>query len=79
LKNIARHAKATEVSVSVVCDDSTICLKVEDNGIGFITELKGKGGLGLVSMKERVRLIQGNLSIQSKPGKGTVIKVKAKI
>ena len=80
LKNIAKHAKATEVSVSVTCDDITLCLKVEDNGIGFIpNQINGKGGLGLVSMKERARLIQGNLSIQSKPGIGTVIKVKASL
>jgi PAS domain S-box-containing protein len=80
LKNIVKHAKATEVSMSVVCDDSTICLKVEDNGIGFIPkQVKNKGGLGLVSMKERMRLIQGNLSIQSKPGKGTVIKIMASL
>jgi PAS domain S-box-containing protein len=80
LKNIVKHAKATEVSVSVTCDDNTICLKVVDNGVGFIPkQVKGKGGLGLVSMKERVRLIQGNLSIQSKPGKGTVIKVTASL
>ena len=53
-----------------------IALRVEDTGDGFdLIEVKGKGGLGLISMEERVRLIDGKFTIQSQPGKGTTVEV----
>jgi signal transduction histidine kinase len=53
-----------------------VTLRVEDTGDGFdLNEVKGKGGLGLISMEERVRLIDGRFSIQSQPGKGTTVEV----
>jgi signal transduction histidine kinase len=52
-------------------------LSIEDVGKGFQPEeVRGKGGLGLVSMEERVRLVDGKLTIRSKPGDGTTIQVR---
>ena len=53
-------------------------MDIEDNGPGFETKtVRGSGGLGLRSMKERARLIGGTLAITSRPGSGTRIQVRA--
>jgi len=75
LGNIARHARATEVDISLVGKDDAIHLSLKDNGIGFNPLKVKKGGLGLAIMKERVYLVNGDFSIQSRPGQGTVIEV----
>lgn len=77
LSNVARHAQASQVEVEVMCDDETIDLSIRDNGVGFDLEQSGKPGghLGLLSMKERVRLAQGRLVVKSTPGHGTHIQV----
>lgn len=76
LRNIAKHACATHVSVSLKGGHEGLVLTIQDNGIGFDPdEPKGKAGLGLGSMTERARLIQGELSITSEPGHGTRIEV----
>lgn len=76
LSNIAKHAKAKDVRMILARHDSELVLLVEDAGRGFnIDEVRGKGGLGLVSMEERVRLVHGDFSISSHPGKGTEIEV----
>ena len=51
-------------------------LLIKDDGIGFDPASDGVNvGLGIASMTERARLLQGNLTIESRPGKGTVIKL----
>ena len=53
-----------------------LCLTVSDNGVGFDpAEVRNKAGLGLSSMRERAQLIQGDFSIKSRPGQGTVIRI----
>jgi two-component system sensor histidine kinase DegS len=55
-----------------------IHLLIKDNGSGFNPiQLPEEPGLGLISMRERVRLIQGEIIIRSQPGQGTVIEIKA--
>lgn len=77
LRNVAKHARATAVRVVLRSDEGAIHMVLEDNGIGFHLEEANKNpGLGLVSMKERIHLVQGDLSIESTPRKGTVIKAK---
>jgi PAS domain S-box-containing protein len=76
LRNISRHARATAVDISLTAKDGAVHLVIEDNGIGFDpNQGKKKSGLGLASMKERTYLIHGSFSINSQPGKGTVIEV----
>ena len=78
LRNISKHACANHVNVSLKGFDQGILLSIQDDGIGFdLAEARVTPGLGLSSLHERVRLINGELSIQSQPGKGTVITVKA--
>jgi PAS domain S-box-containing protein len=76
LRNIAKHADAAKVRVVLSGSKDGITLCVEDTGDGFeLNEVKGKGGLGLISMEERVRLINGKFTIQSQPGRGTTVEV----
>ena len=68
-----KHARATRVVVSLSSTAETVTLQVEDDGIGFDTQsvIEGRRGLGLVSMTERVRLVQGTFTIDSTPLQGT--------
>jgi PAS domain S-box-containing protein len=76
LRNIVRHAKATEVHVTLSKKNDILHLSIKDNGIGFDPASDGvKAGLGIASMTERARLLQGSLSIESRPGKGTAVKL----
>jgi PAS domain S-box-containing protein len=76
LRNIAKHAKATNVRVLLSGRPDGIALHIKDTGGGFdLNEVKEKGGLGLISMEERVRLVNGSLKIQSQAGQGTTVEV----
>ena len=78
LRNIGKHAQAEEVRVDLSARDREIILVIEDIGDGFdLQEGRGKGGLGLISMEERIRLVNGTLSIRSQPGEGTRVEVRA--
>ena len=78
LRNISKHACANHISVSLKGLEQGVLLSIQDDGIGFdLAEAKVSPGLGLSSLAERVRLVGGELSIQSQPGGGTVITVKA--
>jgi PAS domain S-box-containing protein len=76
LHNILKHARASEVRLKVIGSPEGIHLCIHDNGVGFDSEAAlSQPGLGIVSMKERVRLVQGELSIHSQPGRGTQVRV----
>jgi signal transduction histidine kinase len=80
LQNVAKHAKAKHLFVAVVMRDHSLELSLEDDGIGFAPQaVKGKGGLGLVSMRERARILGASLSIDSKPGDGARISIKVPV
>lgn len=76
LTNVAKHAVATEVFVTLIRKNSSFQLSVEDNGNGFnCDELEkdtsDKGPLGIRIMRERAVLVGGDLTVESKIGKGT--------
>jgi signal transduction histidine kinase len=75
-RNIAKHAKAGPVRVRLTGVPAGVRLRIEDSGNGFdLEDARRKGGLGLISMEERVRLVHGKLTIHSEPGKGTTVEV----
>jgi PAS domain S-box-containing protein len=77
LTNIARHAEATEVEISLQKKDGQIELKVQDNGRGITEEeLTSPQSFGLMGLRERAILFGGNTVIQGLPGKGTTVTVK---
>lgn len=74
LRNAALHGRATSIRVTLALADEMMQLKVEDNGVGFAADPReSKTGLGVISMMERVRLVDGTLEFTSLPGKGTAI------
>ena len=80
LNNIAKHACARCVSVSLSISENELHLTVKDDGIGFDgTEVREKAGLGLSSIRERVRLVHGTYRIRSEPEKGTTIEVTVRL
>jgi len=76
LTNVMRHAAASRVNVSFKKEDHTLILEVRDNGIGITEErIIGSKSLGLIGIRERVRLLGGEAVISGKPGEGTSVKV----
>jgi two-component system CheB/CheR fusion protein len=76
LLNIRKHAKASEALITVRGVEGGVSLRIEDSGDGFdAAEARKKGGLGLTSMEERVRLVNGKFDIRSQPGQGTTVEV----
>lgn len=74
LRNGIKHSGATHFNVSLKGERDGIRLKVSDHGVGFDPkEIQTKGGLGLVSIQERVNLVDGTASIESKRNQGTTI------
>jgi PAS domain S-box-containing protein len=74
LHNAAKHSGGSRFAVRLWGTPGEIHLMVNDAGAGFDVEGAMKGrGLGLVSMRERLRLVNGKLSIQSEPGRGTTV------
>jgi PAS domain S-box-containing protein len=74
LQNAIKHSGAQDFSVEVHGTQDGIRLIVRDSGIGFDWRDAVNGrGLGLISMRERLRLVNGELSIQSEPGRGTTV------
>ncbi len=72
LNNIARHARASSVTVFLGREKNAVCLCVKDNGVGF-SEKSIKPGNGLRNIRNRARQMGARLEIKSEPGMGTEI------
>src|SRR5262245_42781387 len=79
LQNALRHAAARRVDLRLVCEHGGLVLEVRDDGIGLDPRAPGvrSSRLGLGSMEERARRIGGRLEIESEPGAGTTVRLKA--
>ncbi len=76
LHNIRKHSGATAVEVRLTSDAKGLILNVDDTGDGFdVNEARKGGGLGLVTMEERVRAVNGDFTIASQPTRGTQVRV----
>jgi signal transduction histidine kinase len=74
LNNVARHSRAAAASIAVRRMDGGVLLAVRDDGAGFDTTApRPPRSLGLASMRERLRLVNGTLDIESAPGHGTAV------
>lgn len=77
LNNIAKHSKATLVTIQLIKVDNTLKFEIIDNGIGFDINNSGRpDSYGMIGMKERVVLLEGNLNITSEKGKGTTVSIE---
>lgn len=75
LTNIARHAQAQQISVSLTYDQHYISLEIQDDGCGF-NPLQYQTGSGMIGMRERATLLKGTLTIHSQPNQGTRVQVQ---
>ncbi|GAA4424899.1 hypothetical protein GCM10023188_05250 [Pontibacter saemangeumensis] len=76
LNNILKHSQATEASIELTCDQSSVMLCVKDNGIGIDREeLKKPKGIGLHSIQNRVDLLEGKLEVATSKNNGTRFKI----
>ncbi|MBC7948020.1 MAG: hypothetical protein H7Y42_09095 [Chitinophagaceae bacterium] len=78
VNNITRHAFATLINVSARKQGEVLLITIQDNGKGFDTKLSSAGA-GLRNLEKRVKMINGDLDINSEPGKGTLITISIKI
>jgi signal transduction histidine kinase len=80
LTNVFKHAQATLVQIRFRRIPRGICMEIKDNGRAFRMQVQPNGHvpqrLGLLGMQERVRLINGEFAIESRPGQGTTVRVQ---
>ncbi len=78
LSNVAKHAGTLQATIRLNLFERGSCLEIEDHGCGFDPQaaFSQRGHLGLTGMAERARELDWNLSIESRPGKGTRIRVE---
>jgi two-component system, NarL family, sensor histidine kinase DegS len=76
VQNALKHAESTHIQVKVEVKKDKITVVVKDNGKGFDKELQKTGSFGIMGMKERVDLLEGDITIDSKIGTGTVVIVQ---
>jgi signal transduction histidine kinase len=78
LTNIAKHAHASRADLLIESRDQSVCLVIEDNGVGFDPRdaETSQRGVGLLGIRERAGLIGAEFQIESRPGDGTSIFVR---
>lgn len=80
LTNVARHAQASRVDVSILKHAKAVCMRINDDGIAFDVERmwqdRKSQHLGLLGMRERVEMVGGTFTIESEPDRGTRIQVQ---
>jgi signal transduction histidine kinase len=78
LTNVAKHAKATHLWVSLLAENGATELDIRDNGVGFPTNdtaaLTRNGHFGLVGMRQRVEMAGGRFDIDSRPNEGVSVR-----
>ena len=77
LTNILRHAQAEQIFIRLSQRSDSVILTIRDNGRGITKkELKGTSSLGLVGIRERIRMVGGTLTIEGKTGSGTLLSIE---
>jgi len=75
LTNCAKHAFASRADVHIVRNNGSLTVTIQDDGRGFVDN-HASPGLGLIGMEERARELGGNVTVSSKPGHGTTVRVE---
>jgi two-component system, NarL family, sensor histidine kinase DevS len=71
LTNVVKHARAGHVSIVLTSKAGSVSILVEDDGVGFEPSRARGDGLGLIGMRERIGLLGGRVTVESRPGAGT--------
>lgn len=78
LQNVNKYSQAKHAHVTVKKEGERVLVKVNDDGVGFNPD-KAKGGIGIKNLKKRASMLNGELSIESAPGRGSTIEVVFKL
>jgi signal transduction histidine kinase len=74
VQNVLKHASATKLDVSMICENNEVDVIIEDNGVGFNTSANDiAAGNGLANLRSRIAFLNGKLDINSTAGSGTII------
>jgi len=77
LTNVAKHAMATQVNIYLgINEKKRLFLEIKDNGKGFDIAKRKNESYGLIGMKERAYLLDGDFTVLSSPGAGTTVKIE---
>lgn len=77
IHNVVKHSRARNATLALRMAGDALELRITDDGNGFVVgAARANGSLGLISMQERVRLVQGAITVESKPGEGTRVEVR---
>ncbi|HET6656966.1 MAG TPA: GAF domain-containing protein [Gaiellaceae bacterium] len=79
LTNIVKHAEAGRVSIVITQKAGAVGAVIEDDGRGFDPDQSIDGGIGLIGMRERVALLDGSMTIEAAPGKGTTLVIEVPV
>ncbi len=80
MSNVVKHSGARHCRVTLRGQDDEVQLQVTDDGRGFDTRAaQGGQSLGLISMQERLRLVNGEVAVESEPGMGTTVRASAPV
>lgn len=79
LTNCARHAQAKTIRISIYGRHDWVRLSIQDDGVGFDPRHASSRGLGLIGIQERVRELEGKVTVTSQPEKGTILEVEVPI
>jgi len=81
INNAKKHAHASHIDIEVASDERDLVVVIRDDGVGFSVDgvtqsYDQRGSLGMIHMKERADIVQGTLSVSSKPGQGTTVSMR---
>lgn len=76
VQNAVKHANPSDIQIKIQAEKNYIVLVVKDNGKGFDVTIKKEGSFGLIGMRERVEMLNGELNIHSQPNAGTTVIIK---
>jgi len=79
VQNALKHSEATVIQVKLEMQKDRIVVIIKDNGKGFDVRAKKEGSFGIVGMKERIEILNGNITIDSKQGLGTIVTIQVPI
>ncbi len=79
LTNCARHAQAKTIRISIYGRHDWVQLSIQDDGVGFDPRQASSRGLGLIGIQERVRELEGKVTVTSQPEKGTILEVEVPV
>jgi two-component system sensor histidine kinase DegS len=76
VQNALKHANACEIKVRLEITNAAVTVLIKDNGVGFDINQKKPESFGMIGMRERVELLEGEITFDSKIGKGTAVLIR---